>query len=300
MNVFLKSKDRLRKKGIASTAACREGGFTLIELLVVIAIIAILAAMLLPALAAAKAKALRTQCLNNLHQLNIANAMYVADFNDWYPVWGGYDGGHPVNVLKGEHYTRYAYGPDATPNKAVPQSYMNNGHERDENMGFLYGGGFIADGKILWCPCFSSSSAGTNLLSWQQYTDPKFMSTDGSGNVRSSYMFNPRVVSATQGGGNYLRKYQKTSEITTRDVFMTDYLENPSAGGDAVPGVPFNRKYWAHYPSKGLMCSFTDGSVSFVNSPQAFHVATTYLTTDESPMSLYFYYTIFDYYKNAP
>jgi prepilin-type N-terminal cleavage/methylation domain-containing protein len=64
----------------------QKRAFTLIELLVVIAIIAILAAMLLPALAAAKRKAQRISCVNNIHEVGLAFRVWEGDNGDKYPM----------------------------------------------------------------------------------------------------------------------------------------------------------------------------------------------------------------------
>jgi len=63
--------------------------FTLIELLVVIAIIAILAAILFPVFAQAKVAAKKTVALSNQKQIGTAFQLYMADYDDRYPMRSG-------------------------------------------------------------------------------------------------------------------------------------------------------------------------------------------------------------------
>ncbi|MGB8368212.1 MAG: type II secretion system protein [Limisphaerales bacterium] len=61
-------------------------GFTLVGLIIIVAVLAILAAMLLPALARAKQKAKRINCVNNLKQTGLAFHLWEGDNGDKYPM----------------------------------------------------------------------------------------------------------------------------------------------------------------------------------------------------------------------
>ena len=173
-----------QKKARASfPAAGSAGGFTLIELLVVIAIIAILAALLLPALANAKAKAERLSCLNNLKQLGYALVMYAGDNWDLIPpprfadspdtqAWKAYLLFEGVPVADGQRV------PDGSP----PVSH-----------GYFYTSGLLKDGHTYYCPSVAKLNNDKSVsFKYDTYCGPNGWPAPIGGTVRSSYQYYPQ------------------------------------------------------------------------------------------------------------
>jgi len=141
--------------------------FTLIELLVVIAIIAILAAMLLPALSAAKKRAQRISCVNNLKQVGLAFRIWEGDNGDRYPM--------AVSTSAGgaEEYVGYTSNNVAlTPNAYVPQyPFMCMSNE-------------LSTPKIVFCPSDTYHTAGSGYAT--NFSVPEFITSLATPNTTPS------------------------------------------------------------------------------------------------------------------
>ena len=126
----------------------QKRAFTLIELLVVIAIIAILAAMLLPALAAAKRKAQKINCTNNLKQIGLAFRIWEGDNGDKYPMALSSNQGGALE---------YVGSNISNPAGSAPAGY---------NVPYVFGvmSNELSTPKVVYCPSDSLRSQANNFI----------------------------------------------------------------------------------------------------------------------------------------
>jgi prepilin-type processing-associated H-X9-DG protein len=113
----------------------RNQALTKIEVVVIVAVLAVLVALFLPALAAAKVKRARINCMSNLKQIGLAFRIWEGDHGDKYPMSVSVTNGGAMELI-------------ATGNVAACFQVMSNE---------------LSTSKILLCPADTTHIAATNF-----------------------------------------------------------------------------------------------------------------------------------------
>jgi prepilin-type N-terminal cleavage/methylation domain-containing protein len=204
--------------------------FTLIELLVVIAIIAILAALILPALAAAKVQAWRTQCLNNQRQLILTWTLYSGDNQDAYAMNGG-----DQNTTSTQAHLWVYGGNHGDPETLTNTQYLSDSHYAEFSS-------WLPGTQIYKCPADRSTwplDTGQKVTELRSYSMNSYIGTSGA-NAIGPLIFTPNYQV-------YLKAADMALDSPASKFVFIDV--NPASICTPGFGVDMTLTGFIHYPS---------------------------------------------------